>query len=137
MNTPSRYRRLSRFGNRLAGIAALLLLAVHVFPSLIFPRSVAAEGVIIRARTALPPVAEQRLREAMELVQASELYVPDRAEQIALCNNHPLFVVLAPGHGDSFAYSIPITDHIFIADADVQQNLARRAAPQFTLRNLS
>lgn len=130
-------RTIRRFGNRLAGLAALLLLAVHIFPALIFGQAFAAEGVTLRARTPLPPQAQQRIEEAMRLVRRSELYVPGRSEQVALCNNHALFIALAPGHGDSFAYSLPITDHIFVATADVAQDTCRRAGEQFNRRRLS
>jgi hypothetical protein len=130
-------RRARRLLNRFGTVVGLLLIAVHLFPVLIFRNAFAAEGVTLRARDPLTAQSNQRIAEAMDLVRRSELYVAGRSEQIALCNSHALFVALAPGHGDSFAYSIPVTDHMFIADANIERDLCRSATDQFNRRRLS
>lgn len=129
-----RFRRLI---NGLVVFVVLLFVAAHVFPALIFHQALTAEGVTVRATAPLPEQTKERIDEAMSLVRRSELYMPNRREEIAFCNNHALFVALAPGHGDAFAYSLPVTDHVFIANTDVAQNICRRAGDRYNQRSLS
>ncbi|HEY9644404.1 MAG TPA: hypothetical protein V6C57_28170, partial [Coleofasciculaceae cyanobacterium] len=44
---------------------------------------------------------------------------------------------LSPMSSGAFAYSLPITDNVFVANADLVHNVARSAAPAFNVRSFS
>lgn len=130
---PSRRRRL----NIALGAVAAAYVIVHAFPTLIFHHAMTVDGVTVHAREPLPAATRDRLRTAIDLLKKSELHVAGHAENIFICNSHTLFVALAPGHGDSFAYSLPITNNVFVHAADIDADVVRRAGPDYNTRSFS
>jgi len=133
----TRLGRYARNSERAALIAALIYLGLVFFPQPLFAYNVTANGVTIYSRTPLPPETTARINEAMDLVAGSELAVPGRTERIFLCNNPWLFRLFAPQSPQSFAISWPISDNIFIAQADLPQNVASSTAPEHNRRTLT
>ncbi len=117
-------------------VLALLYASLHVFPQVLFAHSITAEGITLYSRTPLPAEASDCIRRAAALVQKSELAVPARRERMFVCNSPWLFQFFKPRTG-GFACSVPVTDHIFIADADFAADVARWPAPNYNTRSLS
>lgn len=117
-------------------VLALLYAGVHFFPQVLFAHSVTAEGITLYSRMPLPPEAAACVKRAAALVRQSELAVPGRSERVFVCNSPWLFQFFKPRAG-GFAYSVPLTDHIFIADADFAADVARWPAPNYNTRSLS
>jgi hypothetical protein len=117
-------------------VLALLYAGLHLFPQVLFAHSVTAEGITLYSRTPLPPEAAACVKRASALVRQSELAVPGRSERVFVCNSPLLFQFFKPRAG-GFAYSVPLTDNVFIADADLTNDVARWSAPKFNTRSLS
>ena len=133
----TRIRRwLCRIGQMLC-ILVLLYISLYAFPQILFPYSYSAQGVTIYARSPLPPETSKRIMEIVKLIQHSELAVAGRSERIFICNRAWLFRLLSPMSSGAFAYSLPITDNVFVANADLVHNVARSAAPEFKVRSFS
>ncbi|MEQ1850538.1 MAG: hypothetical protein ABMA01_03000 [Chthoniobacteraceae bacterium] len=115
---------------------ALLYAGLHVFPQVLFAHGVSAEGITLYSRTPLPAEASECLKRAAALVQKSELAVPGRRERVFICNSPWLFKFFKPRAG-GFAGSVPLTDHVFIAQADFTNDVARWSAPKYNSRSLS
>jgi hypothetical protein len=117
-------------------VLALLYAGLHLFPQLLFAHSVTADGITLYSRTPLPPEAAACARRAAALVRQSELAVPGRRERVFVCNAPWLFRLFKPTAG-GFAYSVPLTDNVFIAEADFTTDVARWSAPKYNTRSLS
>lgn len=115
----------------------LLFVGLHTFPQVVFPYSHSVQGVTIYARSPLPSEATKRIAEIRKLVERSELAVAGRTERIFVCNQPWLFRLFSPTSANAFAYSLPVTDNVFIANADLVHNVVRSAAPDFNTRSFS
>lgn len=125
-----------RRAERALTVTALLYAGAHFFPQVLFAHSNTAEGITVYSRTPLPAEASQCLKRAAALVQKSELAVPGRRERVFICNSPWLFKFFKPRAG-GFAGSVPLTDHVFIAQADFTNDVARWSAPKYNSRSLS
>ena len=133
-NSRARYfRRL----NRATGVLALLYLGLQMFPQVLFAHSVTADHITFYSRQPLPADITACAARARGLLQRSELASPEREEKVFLCDSPWLFSLLNPLAGQSFAYAVPWTDNVFIAQADVAANLAHSRAPIYNTRPLS
>jgi hypothetical protein len=134
----TRLGRYARTSERALTIISLLYLALLCFPQPLFAHSVSAHGVTVYSRAPLPPETTERIDEAMKLVNDSELAVPGRTERIFICNTSWLYRLFSPIHArDSFAVSYPATDNIFVAEADLVDDVARSSAPVHNRRTFS
>lgn len=113
-----------------------LWIAFHLHPQFLFRYQVTAHGITVRSRAPLPPETTERIDAAFQLVARSELALPGRREDVFLCNSRALFRVLGPASGAAFAFSMPATDKVFIADADVVRNVCRSTAAVYDRRQL-
>lgn len=125
-----------RRAERTLTVLALLYTGAHLFPRVLFAHSVTAEGITLYSRTSLPPEATACVRRAAALVRQAELAVPGRSERVFVCNSPWLFQFFKPRAG-GFAYSVPLTDNVFIADGDFTNDVARWSAPKYNTRSLS
>lgn len=133
----TRLRRWScRIGQALS-VLALLYVTLYTFPQILFPYSYSAQGVTVYARAPLPPEASLRITEIMKLIDRSELAVAGRSERIFVCNRPWLFRLLSPMSSSAFAYSLPVTHNVFVANADLVHNVAHSAVPAFNTRSFS
>jgi hypothetical protein len=115
----------------------LLYLALAAFPQVLFAYNVNAKGVTVYSRAPLPPETATRIDEAMKLVSQSELAVPGRTERIFVCNDPCLYRLFYPLQRQSFAVSHPITDNIFVAEADLVHDIIRSPAAVHNQRTFS
>jgi hypothetical protein len=118
-------------------VLVLLYVTLYTFPQILFPYSYSAQGATVYARSPLPPEASIRIAEIMKLIERSELAVAGRSERIFICNRPWLFRLLSPMSSGAFAYSLPVTNNVFVANADLVHNIARSAAPDFNIRSFS
>jgi hypothetical protein len=125
-----------RFGQTLA-VFLLLYIGLHAFPQILFPYSYSTQGITIYARFPLPSETTDRIAAIAKLIRRSKLAVAGRAERIFVCNQPWLFRLLSPMSASAFAYSLPLTDNVFVAKADLVHNVARSAAPDFNTRSFS
>jgi hypothetical protein len=133
----TRLGRYARTSERALTITALLYLALLCFPQVLFAYNVSAKGVTIYSRAPLPSETTSRIEEAVLLVGRSELAVPGRTERIFVCNSPWLFRLFSPVSPRSFALSYPVTDNVFIAQADLASDVARSSAPDNNRRAFS
>ena len=133
----TRAGRWFRRSIQILAVLALLYAGLYTFPQVLFPYSRSVQGVTIYARFPLPSETTQRIAEIVELIQRSELAVPGRTERIFICNQPWLFRLLSPPSAGAFAYSLPVTDNVFVANADLVYNVARSKAPVFNTRSFS
>lgn len=129
--------KFARNSERAGLIVALLWLGLVSFPQPLFAYNVSAKGVTIYSRAPLPPETSARINEALHLISRSELAVPGRTERIFVCNNPWLFRLFAPASPTSFAISLPVSDNIFVAEADLATDVARSNSPNHNRRSFS
>lgn len=139
-NPPKRRTRIERWfrrsGQTLA-VFVLLYVGLYTFPQVLFPYSYSRQGVTIYARFPLPVEATGRIAEIAKLTDRSELAVIGRTERIFVCNQPWLFRLLSPMSAGAFAYSLPVTNNVFVANANLIYDVARSAAPDFNTRSFS
>jgi hypothetical protein len=107
------------------------------FPKVLFAHNVGAKGVTIYSPAALPPETTARIDDAIALFSKSELAVPGRTERIFICNNPWLYRLFYPIHRAEFAVSFPVTDNIFVFDADLVRDVSRSSATVHNRRTFS
>lgn len=123
--------------NRVVSVLALLYLGLHLFPQALFANSVTADNITFYSRRPLPADIGACATRARQLLQRSELAAPERGERIFLCDSPGLFALFSPLSTQAFACSVPWTDNVFIAQADVSGDVARSGAPAYNTRILS
>ncbi len=123
---------------RMALLLGLLYLGLQTFPQALFAHSVTADGITVYSRAPLSPAETAAcLDHAHSLLQQTELAVPGRTERVFVCNSPALFRLFSPTTNQAFAYSVPLTDNVFVAQADFAHDTARSAAPIYNTRSLS
>ncbi len=137
--TKSRTRlgRWLRRSGQLLVVFVLLYIGLYTFPQILFPYSYSTQGVTLYARFPLPSETTERIAEIVNLIDRSELAVAGRTERIFVCNQPWLFRLLSPMSAGAFAYSLPVTDNVFVANADLVHNVVHSAAPDFNTRSFS
>ena len=126
--------RLGRYVRRLERtltVVALFWFGLLVFSQVCFPYNVTHQGVTIYSRAPLPQENTTRIAETIRLVERAELAVRGRTERIFVCNNRWLFCVFSPITPRAFGFSVPVVDNVFVAEADLAQNVARSASPVY------
>ncbi len=132
------FGRAARRLERAATVLAVCYVGLQAFPQVLFAHNVTAQGITLYSRAPLPTAETTAcLDRAVALLRQSELAVPGRAEKIFVCDSPWLFRLFSPTSASAFAYSVPITDHVFIASADFRQDVARSSAPEHNTRSLS
>lgn len=133
----TRLGRYVRRSNQFLTLAAFVFLGFQLFPQIVFANQVTSDGITVYARNPLPPVTPARLAEAVSLVQKSELAIPGRPARVFICNQPWLFRLFAPASAGAFATSMPMTNNIFVAEADLARNLSWNTAPANNMRTFS
>lgn len=133
----SRAARIRRRVERFVGVMFLAYLALMAYPQVLFAHSLSAHGITFYSREPLPAEAALRAARAAELVNSSELSVPGRTERVFVCDKPWLFRLFGPLSGGAFAFSTPVTDHVFVCRADFQNDIIRNTQPQYNTRSLS
>lgn len=128
--------RYFRHAERILTVLAVLYAGLHVFPQALFAYSVTASGITIYSRSPLPPEAASCAARAAELIKQSELAVPHRHERVFVCDAPWLFRLFHPT-SRGFAFSVPVTDNVFVAAADFSGDVAMRSGPDFSKRSFS
>lgn len=126
-----------RRSGQLLVVFVLLYVGLYTFPQVLFPYSYSTQGITIYARFPFPSETTEHIAAIMKLIQRSELAVAGRTERIFVCNQPWLFRLLSPMSAGAFAYSLPVTDNVFVANADLVHNVARSEAPAFNTRSFS
>ena len=129
----SAIRYLERALLALVGIYCVL----QIYPQVLFAHSFDHDGITVYSRTALPPEAADRTTEITELLKRSELYISELDDRIFICNDPWLFRLFSPIHARSFAVSVPLTNNVFVASADLVTDTARSRRPEFSQRSFS
>lgn len=130
------FGRCVRHSERVITTLGILYIGLHVFPQTLFAHSVTANGITIYSRAPLPLEASACAARAAELLKQSELAVPDRHERVFVCDSPWLFRVFSPV-SRSFAFSVPLTDNVFVAAVNFSRDIATRPGPDFNQRSFS
>ena len=133
----TRIRRWFRRSGQTLVVLVLLYVGLYTFPQILFPYSYSTQGITIYARSPFPAETTERIAAIVKLIARSELAVAGRTERIFVCNQPWLFRLLSPTSAGAFAYSLPVTDNVFVANTDLVHNVARSAAPAFNTRSFS
>ena len=123
--------------NRAATVVAILYVALQAFPQMLFAHSATADDITFYSRRPLAADLIACAARARRLVQRSELAVPGRSEKVFLCDSPWLFTLFSPISANAFAFSVPITDNVFVAAADASGDMARSRAPVYNTRVFS
>ena len=129
-------RWFRRYGQTLV-VIVLLYVGLQAFPQVLFPYSYSTQGVTLYARFPFPSETTNRISAIVKLVDRSELVVAGLSERIFVCNQPWLFRLFSPMSAGAFAYSLLVTNNVFVANADLVHNVARSAAPDFNTRSFS
>lgn len=122
--------------NWITFVLLLAFIALHLGVRLWFPHTISAHGITLHARVPLPSNAPAVLAEAATLADRSELAEPGRRFDVYLSDT-PLLGRLFVMRSSSFAVYMPLTDNVFIANADLQSNIAHNGQPQNNTRRLA
>lgn len=133
----SRSRRILRIVAWSALSLAPAYAVLHAFPQVLFAHSISERGITLYSVRPIPAGAAEQLAKARNLIDRCELSVPGRRERIFLCGSPRLFRLFAPLSGGSFAVSMPLTDHIFVAAADLGADVAYSRARVYNSRSFS
>lgn len=133
----TRFGRCLRYAEGFLTVLVLLYASLHFFPQVVFHYSATVRGVTVYSRRPLPPEATACALRIASLVEHSELAVPGRRERVFVCNSPFAFRLFNPKHPTSFAYSVPVTENIFVAEADFSRDLVNRAGSDFRTRCFS
>ena len=133
----SEARSLVRYSERALLAMGVVYIALHVYPQVLFAHSFSQDGITVYSRAPLSPSVADRTTEIAGLLSRSELAVPGQHHSVFVCNHPWLFRLFSPVHGRSFAVSVPLTNHVFVADADLASNTARSGRPRFNQRSFS
>jgi hypothetical protein len=139
-NQPKPRTRIGRWfrrSGRTLAVLVLLYVGLQAFPQVLFPYSYWMQGITLYALHPFPSETAERIAAIVKLVDRAELAVAGRSERIFVCNQPWLFRLFSPMSAGAFAYSLPVTDNIFLANADFVRNVARSAAPEFNTRSFS
>lgn len=128
--------RMWRQTERVLTIFGLLYMGLHMFPQVVFAHSYSQSGTTVYSTSPLPPEIDVVLARADRLVEQSELAVPGRTERIFLCNSPWVYRLFNP-RGGGFAISVPVTDCIFVRQADVAVDASYVDGEEFNTRSLS
>ena len=119
-------------------VLTALYLGLQFFPQVLFAHSVNAEGITFYSRQPLPAdLAASCAARSRQLLQASELAEPERPERVFVCDSPWLFALFGPTSTRAFAFSVPVTDNVFIAVADFPADAVHSGAPVYNTRALS
>lgn len=140
-NRPTPATRLGRYlrrAERSAVALAVLYLGLQFSPQVLFAHSVTADGITFYSRQPLPAdLVSSCAARSRELLQASELAEQERPERVFVCDSKWLFALFGPASAQAFAFSVPVTDNVFVAAADFPADAAHSGAPVYNTRILS
>lgn len=137
MRSKGRASSAVRYVERALLLVLVAYAAVHVYPQALFAHSFSRDGLTIYSRTALPASVADRTTEIVGLLNRSELAVSEQRHRVFICNDPWLFRLFSPLHSRSFAVSVPLTNHVFVADVDLASNTASTRHPRFNRRSFS
>jgi hypothetical protein len=118
-------------------LLAVVYLLVELFPQMIFAHSVEAGGIRLYSMSAIREQAGPLLEQVQARLARSELYQPGDTFKVFVCNSKTLYMLLAPGHRQAFGVSMPVTDKIILADADLRDNVAKAFRPTWNTRSFT
>ncbi|MBI5777969.1 MAG: hypothetical protein HZA49_00745 [Planctomycetes bacterium] len=115
--------RWAELGVAILVFGYLLLLA---FPQVLFSYSISEAGITLYARQPFPDNAGEVIRKINAIIDKSELQDKKNSYRIFICNSQLMFTLFSPVSRRSFGISSRFTNHIFLAQAEVRENLAFR-----------
>ena len=133
----TRLGRTLRGLRRLIAIMTLGYVGVHIFPQALFAHSISERGITLYSTRPIPASAAGRLAKARDLIDGCELAVPGRRERVFVCNTPWLYRLFAPLSGGAFAVSVPLTDNVFVAAADIDADAAYSGVMEYRRRAFS
>lgn len=77
------------------------------------------------------------LGDARQLLEKSQLNNLLKHEKVFICDSPGLYRLFSPRASSSFAISVPVTDHVFIASADIEKGTAYRFGKNYRTRSLA
>ncbi len=116
---------------------AVVYLVLQLFPQVLFAHSVQAHGIQLYSREQVGGDAEAILTAVRSRIAGSTLHRDDQRFAVFICNSKLIYVLFAPLNRGSFAITNPLTQRIFVADADLSRNQSRRFAPDFNVRSFT
>jgi hypothetical protein len=128
---------LAAFGVQwLALVLAASFILLHAVPQLMFPHRVIVQGIGVHADEVLPAETEAVVAEAAALVARSELAIQGQQEQVFVSDRPWRYRLFSPA-SKAFAFFMPLTNNIFVADGRFRQNISMSSAATYNRRRLS
>ncbi len=133
----TRAGRIWRYCKCAASVPACLYVLFAFFPQLIFSHSIQVAGIRLYSMSPISEQAGGLLEQVQARLAQSELYQSGDTFKVFVCNSKTLYTLLAPGHRQTFGVSMPVTDNIILADADLRENVARAFRPAWNTRSFT
>jgi hypothetical protein len=118
------------------GILGLLAiyLTLICYPSFLFAYSFKYENFSVYSTQPLDSNIQTILANAERNLASSEILNKTLTQNIYFCNGYPLYIFFAPLARNAFACNYPIIHNIFIANCDIDKNLAFKSDGEYTRR---
>ena len=105
---------------------AVAYLFLQLFPQVVFAHSVQAHGIRIYCAESITGDVDPTLSEIQSRIADSSLARNDQSFTVFICNSKWLYAFFSPLSRGSFGIANPVTQSIFVADAEVSRNQSRR-----------
>ncbi len=123
--------------NKIGYLIVVIIFLTTLFPEFFFEKKISYKSYTIYTNYKIPEGYKQVIDKSESLIKKSEIYQPKHKQKIFICNNDFLFTLFAKFSRKAFAINNPMTNDIFIADADFSKNKSRSKSKNFNIRTLS
>ena len=120
----SKFRRVKKIVDRFATILICMYLLTWIFPYYFFNHKADYKNFKIYSTNKICGNISNILDRTDSLLSASEIYTTNIEHRIFICNNFALYTYFAPLARKAFACNYPIIKNIFIANSDIDKDIA-------------
>lgn len=113
----------------------VIYLSLQLFPQAVFAHSFQTQGIQVYSREPIGRDAESILSEVRSRIANSMLRWDNQRFTVFICNSKRLYALFSPLSRGSFGITNPLTQYIFLADAEVSRNQSRRFGSNHNVRS--
>jgi len=114
----------NRFLCYCALLTAVAYSTLTFYPNALFGNIHKAANISLHSRVPLPEASQAIIARVRERIAACDFFDPEQKFDIYFTGDSPLYALLAPFCRKSFSCLHPVSDKIFIASPDFENNLA-------------
>ncbi len=132
-----KFRRVKKIVDRFATILICIYLLTWIFPYYFFNHKIEYKNFKIYSTTKISNNISNILDRTDSLLSASEIYTTNIEHRIFICNNFALYTFFTPLARKAFACNYPIIKNIFIANSNIDKDIAFSNRKKNNKRSLS